>query len=264
MIDTQILCNDIDKIRNQSPIIHNITNYVVMNNSANALLAIGASPVMAHAPEEVVEIVDIANALVINIGTLSKSWVDAMIIAGKHARKLSKPIVFDPVGVGASKYRNRIAQQIIDEVSPNIIRANASEVKALSGGSLKSTGVDSSIDSELALDNAQYLSNKYNCVVCISGETDYVINQNDLIKISNGSKLMPKVTGLGCTASALCATFSAVNPSSFIATANAMAVMGIAGEIAAINAKGPGSFQVNFYDAIFNLNAETINKYYKS
>jgi hydroxyethylthiazole kinase len=254
------IVQDLERVRANSPLVHNITNYVVMNLTANALLAVGASPVMAHAAEEVQDMVNIASALVVNIGTLSEPWVAAMNKAAACARKKGIPIVYDPVGVGATPYRTRTFLALLEAARPGVIRGNGSEIMASAGGAAATKGVDSAAAAGAAVESAQRLSEEYGCVVCVSGETDYVIENKNTAMIKNGHPLMPRVTGLGCTASALCGAFAAVNPDSFAATVSAMAVMGIAGEIAAEGAKGPASFQLNFLDALFNLKGADIER----
>jgi len=254
------ITQNLELVRAHSPLVHNITNYVVMNSTANALLAIGASPVMAHAPEEVEDMVAIASALVINIGTLSEPWVAAMTKAARQAIKKGIPIVYDPVGVGATAYRTRTILALLEAARPAIIRGNASEIIVSAGAACKTKGVDSAAAAGSALNSARQLSQKHGCVVCVSGETDHIVSKNDLAMIHNGHALMPRVTGLGCTASALCGAFAAVNPDYFAATVSAMAVMGIAGEMAAERSKGPGSMQVEFLDALFNLKGEDIEQ----
>lgn len=249
----------VEEIRKQAPVIHNITNYVVMNSTANALLAIGASPVMAHAEEEVEEMVAIAKALVINIGTLSESWVASMFKALRQARKKGIPVILDPVGAGATAYRTRAARELIESGQPTIIRGNASEIMALTDDRAKTKGVDSAAESDAAIITAQKLAQTHKCLVCISGATDYIIDSGKILKIKNGHPLMTKVTGLGCTASALCGAFAAVDALPFVAAANAMAVMGIAGEIAVERSAGPGSLQMHFLDVLYRLTEDDIN-----
>ncbi len=258
MINATAVWHDVQQIRKKAPLVHNITNYVVMNTTANALLAIGASPVMAHAIEEVEEMVGIANALVVNIGTLSQPWIDSMLKAVRAAKKKGIPIVLDPVGVGATKFRTETAHRLLLEAAPTIIRGNASEVRALflSEGSTK--GVDSTHASDAALEPARMLSIKYGCTVSISGAVDIIVHGDNLLRIYNGHPMMPKVTGLGCTASALTGAFAAVNTNPLLAAAHAMAVMGIAGEIAADQSKGPGSIQMHFIDALYQLDESEI------
>ena len=245
-------------IRKKSPVVHNITNYVAMNTTANALLAIGASPVMAHAAEEVEEMVGIASALVINIGTLSREWVHSMFHAAEVARTKGIPIVLDPVGAGATSYRTKTARELIKAVPPGIIRGNASEIMALLGAGAKTKGVDSLASSEEATTIGRELHAQCGAVVCISGSTDYTIGDDGVVLTRNGDPMMTRVTGLGCTASALCGAFAAVNAGLFLAAAQAMTVMGIAGEIASSRSQGPGSLQMHFLDALYRLSADDI------
>ena len=253
-IDKTLVWQNLQKIRAAQPIVHNITNYVVMNNTANALLSLGASPVMAHAPEEVADMVAIAGALVINIGTLSRDWVAAMGLAMMTANRKGIPIIFDPVGAGATAYRTRTARELIRAVPPVIVRGNASEIMAMTAQSdARTKGVDSLASSHHALETAQRLSLELGAAICISGEVDYIVHRERTIRVRNGHSLMPRVTGLGCTATALCGAFAAVEEDPVVAAVCAMAVMGIAGEIAGENCPGPGSFQVRFLDALYNL-----------
>ena len=247
----------IEAIRRESPVVHNITNYVVMNNTANALLAIGASPVMAHAEEEVEEMVNLAQALVINIGTLSDRWIASMIKAAKQAGKKGIPFILDPVGAGATAYRTQTARELIRKASPAIIRGNASEIMALGADKSSTRGVDSADNSGAAIVAAQKMSTDYGCVVCVSGATDYIIEGDKMVTVKNGHPLMTKVTGLGCTASALCGAFAAVDEA-YRAAIKTMAVMGIAGEMAAQMSAGPGSLQMHFLDALYNLTEDDI------
>lgn len=262
MMNTNVntLWQDIQKIRTQAPLVHNITNYVVMNTTANALLAIGASPVMAHAIDEVEEMVGIANALVINIGTLSERWIESMLKAANAAKRRGIPFILDPVGAGATRLRTKTALKLLKESPPTIIRSNASEIRALDYAESSTKGVDSRHDSESALDAASELSRHYNCVVSISGVVDVIVQNNSTIRILNGHSMMPRVTGLGCTASALTGAFAAVNNSALQAAAHAMAVMGIAGEIAAEKSNGPGSLQMHFLDVLHQLKEEDVRK----
>lgn len=258
MINTKTLASDLAAIRSKSPLVHNITNYVVMNNTANALLAIGASPVMAHAVEEVTDMVQIASSLVINMGTLSPRWVDAMLLAGVAAQKKGIPVVFDPVGVGATPYRNEVAAKIVEQCKPNIIRGNASEILALAKEQVTTKGVDSTASSNTAIDAAKRLALSGNAIVVISGPDDYITNGTDTIIIKNGSPLMPKVTGMGCTASAIVGAYAAINPNLLVAAAHAMGTMGLCGQLAAEKSAGPGSLQLHFIDTLYNLSENDI------
>ena len=253
----------IEEVRRKAPVVHNITNYVAMNNSANALLALGASPVMAHAEEEMEEMVGIAAALVINIGTLSEAWISSMFEAAHQARIKGIPVVLDPVGAGATSYRTQTARELINSEPPSVIRGNASEIMSLFDEKTRTKGVDSAASSHDAVAIAKIISAESNCVVCVSGETDYVVQGDKVIKIHNGHPLMTRVTGLGCTASALCGAFAAVEKDARVAVAQAMAVMGIAGEMAAQRAAGPGSLQMHFLDILYGLNQQDISRLLK-
>jgi hydroxyethylthiazole kinase len=253
MIDANTLWDDIGKIRAEAPLVHNITNYVVMNTTANALLAIGASPVMAHACAEVAEMAGMARALVINIGTLSPPWIDSMLKAAQTAKQRGIPIILDPVGAGATRLRTQTALRLLAEAPAAILRGNASEIRALYMAAGTTKGVDSVHGSEEALEAARVLSERYQCAVSISGHIDVIVAGEKAIRILNGHPLMSRVTGLGCTASALSGAFAAVNSSGLSAAAHAMAVMGIAGEMAAERSVGPGTLQMHFLDALYLL-----------
>lgn len=244
--------NPLENLRKTAPLVHSITNYVVMNNTANALLAVGASPIMAHAQKEVADMVGIVHALVVNIGTLDEYWVESMSLASQRALELGKPWVLDPVGAGATPYRNETLSHLIG-FKPTVIRGNASEILSLANVAVASRGVDSSNRSEEAVDAGKQLASQLGCVVCISGATDYVIDPYRVARIANGHEWMPKITGMGCTASVMVGAFLGVEKDPFEATLSAMTVMGVAGELAAQQAAGPGSLQMHFYDALFSL-----------
>lgn len=257
-VSTESIWRDLVKIRKSAPLVHNITNYVVMNPTANALLALGASPVMAHALEEAAEMVTMAGALVVNIGTLSPAWVQGMHRAILRAKELQIPVVLDPVGAGATPYRNRTLCELLEKGGADIIRGNASEIQAMVDAEATTRGVDSSAAAEESLQAAQTLAERERCTVCVSGAVDYIVNGEQVYQVHNGDPLMTRVTGMGCTASAYCGAFAAVNPHFPAAAAHAMAIMGIAGELAMERACGPGSLQLHFIDAVYNLNREQI------
>ena len=252
-ISSDVLSAAIAAVRTQSPLVHNITNYVVMNNSANALLAIGASPVMAHWVSEMEEMTAIAGALVLNIGTLDDKWIDAMVVAGMAALRRGTPIVLDPVGVGATSQRTEAAMKIIEHCRPTIIRGNASEIMALVDANVKSKGVDSSASSDDALESAKRLAVDTGAVVVISGAIDYITNGTDVYTVEGGNPIMTSVTGMGCTSTAIVGAFAAVVEDPMVAATAAMAVMSLAGERAAEYSLGNGSMQVNFLDELYNL-----------
>ncbi len=251
---------DLKKLRNTKPLILNMTNYVVANTNANALLALGASPAMTHNPTDVEELMAFAQSFVLNIGTPTEEFLEAMHIAGKTAKRLQTPIVLDPVAAGATSVRSKAALSFIQNYSPRVIRGNASEILALAGAGGAPHGVDSSQSSNSALEGATELAKLYHCTVCISGETDYITDGQKKLAVLGGSSLMPLVTGLGCTATALIGAFLAVNPDAMQATAHAMAIMAVCGEIAAESAKGPGTLQLYFYDALYALDHKTLSK----
>lgn len=249
------------KVLDTRPLIHNITNYVVMQQTANALLAIGASPVMAHAIEEVEEMSTVANALVVNIGTLSAGWIPSMHAAIKTANLRSIPVVLDPVGSGATHYRTDTAKSIIHNFNLTVIRANASEIGSLFSDGHQTRGVDNASDPRELLELAKTAAKKYGIIICMSGETDYITDGKFTLSINNGHKMMTQVTGMGCTASALTAALLTSDENKLICTAAAMAINGIAGQIAAEKSQGTGSFQLQFLDTLSRLNHETISQY---
>ena len=246
------------QVREKSPLVQNITNFVVMNNTANALLALGASPIMVHAEEELEEVLSFCNSLVINIGTLSKPWADNMILATQLANKLGKPWVLDPVGAGISSLRNETLQALM-LLKPTVIRGNASEIIALQNFNRKSVkGVDSTHSSSYALEAGKLLQKETGSIICISGATDYVISDNEITEIKNGTSVMTKVTGMGCTATAITGAFIGLAKHPYQEAVAGVAITSLAGELAAKISKGPGSLQLNFYDILFNLAKEQI------
>lgn len=254
----EFLSSHLDRLRSERPLVHNITNYVVMNTTANALLAVGASPVMSHALEEVEEMVGLSSALVVNIGTLSKKWVKAMELAMDTAHHLNKPVILDPVGAGATSYRTKTALDLLLRNHPTLIRGNASEIAALTDANAKTKGVDSSLDALDALTAAKKLAVQFDATVVVSGQKDLVVDRSQVWEIANGHSLMASITGMGCCASALCAAFAAISSNPSEAAVTAMASMGVAGEKAAASASGPGSFFAGFLDELFRLDGESL------
>ena len=242
-------------VREQKPLVVNITNYVVMNNTANALLAIGASPIMAHSRQEMAEMMHIAGSLVINIGTLDSKWIKRMLFAVEQANANNKPIVLDPVGCGASVLRTQTARTLAANANNLIIRGNASEIIALAGEASQTKGVDALDSSDTALAAAQALVAQYHANVVISGEVDYVVTASQTISLSNGHHMMPYVTGMGCSLTALTGAFAAIGETSGLA---ATAIYAIAGEIAAEKSTGPASLQLNIIDVLYHISAEQI------
>jgi hydroxyethylthiazole kinase len=247
----------LSEIRRTAPLVHNITNYVVMNNTANALLALGASPAMVHAVDEVEEFVGIARALVVNIGTLSTPWVAAMRAAADRAHRLGIPWALDPVGVGATTFRNSVAADLLRR-RPSVVRGNASEILALAGTGARTKGVDSAHGTSTAIDAARELARRSGAAVAVTGATDYVTDGTRLATLNNGHPLMARVTGMGCTATAIVGAFLAVERDPFRAVVQGLTVLGVAGEIAAERSPGPGSLQLQILDALHLLDEATI------
>ena len=259
-ISAHDLWQDVLAVRANAPLVHSITNFVVMNFNANVLLALGASPVMAHAREEVADMANIADALVLNIGTLEPDWIAAMKIAHTRAHARGIPVVLDPVGAGATPYRNQALSELIANASPSIIRGNASEIMSVAGLATATRGVDSSVGSNQALDSAQILAQQINGVVCVSGVTDYVLDaQGRTAHLNNGHIWMTKVTGVGCSASAMIGAFAAVQSDLWRATLAAMAYLGVVGEVAYEQAQndGVGTYQMQLLNAVQMLDEAT-------
>lgn len=250
-------------LRDKRPLVHNIANYVSMDVAANALLAIGALPAMVHASEEVAEFAALSDALVINIGTLSAPWVEAMRLAARAANAKPIPWVLDPVGAGATGFRNRTIEALLEE-RPAVIRGNASEILAVAGAAgAKPKGVDSANTPEEAAAVADALAERLHCTVVASGAIDLITDGTRKIRLGNGDVMMTKVTALGCALSAIVGAFAAVERDSFVAAAAAAAVYGVCGTLAAKQAKGPGSFRVAFIDALDSIDADGIKTHLK-
>jgi hydroxyethylthiazole kinase len=245
-------------VREKKPLIHNITNFVVMNSTANALLAMGASPVMAHAQNEVEDMVAFAGALVLNIGTLDDDWIESMLKAGKKASAKGTPIVLDPVGSGATPLRTRSAKSIIDQTNISVIRGNASEILSLRHEGSKTKGVDSIHSVDEAADTAKILAGELNTTLAITGPVDLITDGSRVLRVSNGHELMGYVTGTGCAATITIGAFLAVDEDPLSATATALAFYGLAGEVAAKTAAAPGSFMIAMQDALYTLTPQEL------
>lgn len=259
------LWSDVLAVRKNSPLVHNITNLVVINFNANVLLAAGASPVMAHAHEEVADMVGIAQALVLNIGTLDPYWIESMRLALVAASARALPVVLDPVGAGATRYRNESIELLLSTASPTVVRGNGSEIMSVAGTAVQTRGVDSSAGANDALGAAQTLVQRTQGVVCVSGETDHVLDaRRRWARLSNGHEWMTRITGVGCSATALVGAFCAVQPDAWRATVAAMALLGVAGEIAAekvmARGQGVGSMQSALLDELQLLDQTTFEQ----
>jgi hydroxyethylthiazole kinase len=247
------------RLREAKPLVHQITNYVVMNETANATLALGALPVMAHAREEVEEMVALAGSLVLNIGTLSPHWVDAMLAAGRAANANGTPVVLDPVGAGATRYRTETAKRILDEVDVTVLRGNAGEVATLVGVDADVRGVESVGAGGDPYDIAREAARALGVIAAVTGPTDHVSDGDRVAKVSNGDPMLATVTGTGCMSSTVTGCFLTAAESPFDAAVEALVAFGVAGEDAARGAKGPGTFHVNLYDALAALDPETLD-----
>jgi hydroxyethylthiazole kinase len=248
------------ELRERKPLVHQITNYVVMNETANATLAIGALPVMAHAPEEAEEMVGLASALVLNIGTLSEHWIEAMLIAGRSATERGIPVVLDPVGAGATAYRTDTARRILDEVGVTVLRGNAGEVATLVGADAEVRGVESIASGLEPAELARAAGRELGLVASVTGPVDHVSDGGRTLAVANGHPLLASVTGTGCISSALTGCFLAAKPEEPLeAAAEALAALGVAAEDAAEGAGGPGTFHARLYDALAALDPATLD-----
>lgn len=253
-----IAVDAIARLRGRAPLVHNITNYVVMNSTANALLAIGASPAMVHAPEEAPGFARMAQALVINIGTLSSPWLSAMEGAARAAVEAGVPWVLDPVAAGATPFRQQAAARLA-ALKPAAIRGNASEVLALAGGGAAGRGVDSTDSSDAARDAARALARRFGTVVAVTGAIDHVTDGDRVVSLANGHVLLTRVTGTGCVATALTGAFLGAGLAAFDASVAALASLGVAAELAAERGGGgPGSFETELRDALYRLDDATL------
>jgi hydroxyethylthiazole kinase len=251
---------DLRALRERKPLVHQITNYVVMNETANATLSLGALPVMAHAHEEVEELARVAGALVLNIGTLSDYWIESMLLAAKAANGAGVPVVLDPVGAGATRLRTETAKRILAELEIAVVRGNAAEIATLAGRQAEIRGVESIGASDSGAELAQAAARALGCVAAVTGPVDHVSDGERSLAISNGHELLGTVSGTGCMATAVTGCFLAVaSERPLEAAAEALVAFGVAGEDAARDAKGPGTFHAGLYDALYNLDPETLD-----
>lgn len=257
----------LNEVRNKKPLVHNITNYVTVNDCANILLAIGASPIMADDIKEAADITKISSALVINIGTLNERTIESMIASGKKANELNIPVVFDPVGAGASEFRNSTTKRLLEEVKISVLRGNMSEIKFISGLGSTTKGVDASENdartgNDEGVDVAKNLAKKLQCTVAITGATDIISDGERVVILENGTKMLSNVTGTGCMTTALIGAFCGAGSDYFIGAVSGIISMGISGEIALDKAGkiGTGSFHIAIIDAISNLTSNIIER----
>ncbi|MGQ9619191.1 MAG: hydroxyethylthiazole kinase [Candidatus Aminicenantia bacterium] len=244
------------KIRQERPLVHNITNFVVMNYTANALLAIGASPVMAHSADEVEDMVSLAQALVLNIGTLDREWIESMIKAGKRANEIGVPVILDPVGAGATPLRTSSAKKIIKEIKLSSLRGNASEILSLRNDGGKTKGVDSLHEVEEVWKEGVELSREIGSVVAITGKVDFITDGKRAFRCYNGHPMLRLVTGTGCTATVIIGAFLAAERDPLLATSFGLSYFGIAGEKASEKTSSSGSYGIALLDAIYEIKEE--------
>lgn len=260
---------ELERVRANTPLVHNITNFVAMQTVANVQLAIGASPAMAHALEEASELAALASALTVNIGTLETAWVTAMAEAATTANSLGTPWVFDPVAVGASRFRQTAARRLV-AIGPTVIRGNASEIIALhaavcrrplTAGDQRGRGVDATAATGQAVDAARQLAHTTGAVVAVTGAHDLVCSHDRIATVANGDALMPRVTALGCALTGVVGAFLGAGAAAFDGTLAALAYYGLAGERAATRAQGPGSFAVAFLDELTAIDGPRLDRH---
>lgn len=261
----------VESVKEKTPLVHNITNYVTVNDVANALLASGGSPIMSDEPDDVADITSVCGGLNINIGTLNKRSIEAMFISGRKSKELGHIVLLDPVGAGASKLRTETALGIINEIKPDVIRGNISEIKTLALGRGTTKGVDADVADKITEENldtmiefAKTFAQKTEAVIAITGAIDLVADGKKCYVIRNGSPLMSRITGTGCMLSALAAAYAVANPDNVTeAVAASVCLMGLAGEIGVSNMKegeGNSSLRNHIIDAIYNMDADDLNK----
>jgi hydroxyethylthiazole kinase len=248
----------LESVRETHPLVHHITNYVTVNDCANITLCIGGSPVMAHAHAEVADMVEISNALVLNIGTLDPYQVESMYLAAEAAEVRDIPIILDPVGAGATPYRTEVAKDILYEFPIAVVKGNAGEIGTLAGMQAEVKGVDSAGISGDPLSAVKHLAETQGAIVAMSGSTDIISDGDRVILVKNGSPLMGMISGTGCMAASLIGSCAGVTPDYLAATTTALCAFGIAGEHAALHVDGPFSFKMSLFDALYNLKPEAL------
>ena len=250
----------LEKVRTQKPLVHHLTNWVTIYDCANIVKVLGASPVMAHAKEESGDMAKLGSSLVLNIGTLTPDLIESMKVAAKSANKKGIPVILDVCGAGATPFRDEKSFELLDGVRVDVIKGNASEIARIAGENVQTKGVDSVDVEKDLIDIARQLAKKRNATVVITGKEDIVADKDRHYIVKNGHELMAHVVGTGCMASSVIGTFCAVEKDLAKASAAALACFGIAGELAAKESKGPGSFKESLFDNIYRLDKDTIEK----
>lgn len=252
--------HDLKIIKKTKPLVLNLTNYVTMDFIANSILAIGAAPIMSVLQDESEELIKISNAININIGTLNNDFISHSFSVMQTTKKLERPIVFDPVGAGATYIRTQTAKKLLPY--SNVIKGNASEIIALSGGENKTLGVESKHTTSNAKESAYQLASLYKCIVVVTGKQDFVTDGNEELNINYGHSLMSCITGMGCALSAIIASFCSVNKNYFEACKNAVTYFSLCGTIASQNTSYPGSFRTSFIDQLFKADFNRMREFY--
>jgi hydroxyethylthiazole kinase len=250
----------LEKVRTEKPLVHHLTNWVTIYDCANIVKAFGASPVMAHAKDEAADMASISSALVLNIGTLTVDLVEAMLLAAKAANRKGIPVVLDVCGAGATGFRDDMCNKILNESKVTIIKGNASEIARIAGEKVQTKGVDAAAVEKNLPDVAKGLAKERNCTVVITGQEDIVADGERVVRVMNGHSMMANIVGTGCMATSVIGTFAAVEKDTVAASVSGLVCYEVAAEIAAKTAKGPASFKELMFDAVFNLDAETVNR----
>jgi len=250
----------LERVRREKPLVHHITNWVTIYDCANIVKVFGGSPVMAHAREEVADMAGIADALVLNIGTLTSNLVEAMIVAGKSANAKGIPVVLDVCGAGATAFRDRKCFEILDGISVGVIKGNSSEVARIAGESVSTKGVDASEVEKDLVEIAQDLAVRRGCIVVVTGKEDIVADARRVVLVKNGHPMMASIVGTGCMATSVIGTFAAVEKDLLAASAASLVCYEVAAEIAAKEAAGPGSFKERLFDAAYHLDGESVGR----
>ncbi|HZK24545.1 MAG TPA: hydroxyethylthiazole kinase [Oscillospiraceae bacterium] len=245
-------------LRQRQPLIHHITNQVTISECANITLAAGGLPIMAHAVEEVAEMVASADALVLNLGTLTPAQIEAMLLAGRRANELQRPIILDPVGVGATRLRSASAKKLLAALQLSVIKGNAAEIALLAGGAAKIKGVESIAVPSNVVPLAAALARETGAVVVVTGAVDLVTDGQQLLEVHNGHPLMAKVVGTGCMTASVIGCFAAVERNYLVAAAAGLAAINVAAEKAAAEADGPAMFKIKLFDQLAGLSVSTL------
>lgn len=248
----------LERVRTEKPVIHHLTNWVTIYDCANVVKVLGASPVMAHAPEEVAEMTGISSALVLNIGTLTVDFIEAMKIAASKANEKGIPVVLDVCGAGATRLRDEKSFELLDSVRINIIKGNASEIARVSGERVKTKGVDAVHVEKDMIKIAENLAVKRKCTVAVTGKEDIIADGRNLYIVKNGHPMMSSIVGTGCMASSVIGTFAAVEKDFALAAAAGLVCFEIASELAVRGSKGPGTFKEKIYDFLYRLDKKTV------